>query len=161
MLRIAFFFGFLIPVIYSTETILGWKYKSLWCKIGLKWVCFTFWVLGTKWVIFFFKESCAWALILWPPDEKNWLFGKDPDSGNDWRQEKGATEDEMVGWYYWLNGHEFEKTLGVCDRQGSLTCCSPWGRKESNMTEQLNWTVLKLNLNFIEHSKNFSLYFLN
>jgi len=101
----------------------------------------------------FFKESCAWAPVLWPPDAKNWLIGKNPDAGNDWRQEKkGTTEDEMVGWHNWLDGHEFEKALAVCDRQGSLTCCSPWCRKNSNMTEQLNWTVLELNLNFIEHT---------
>ena len=161
MLRFPFF-CFLITVIYSTENILGWKYKSLWCKIGLKSFCFTFWVPGSKWVIFF-KESCAWAPVLWPPDAKNWLIGKDPDAGNDWRQEKGMTEDEMVGWHYWLDGHEFEKALGVCDWQGSLTCCSPWGRKESNTTEQLNWTVLELNLNFIEHThtQNVSLYLLS
>ena len=81
--------------------------------------------------------------ILWPPDAKNWLSGKDPDAGKDWRQEeKGTTEDEMVGWHHWLNGHEFEQALGVGDEQRSLACCSPLGRKESDMTEQLNWTEL-------------------
>ena len=69
------------------------------------------------------------------------LFGKDPNAGKDWRQEeKGTTEDEMVGWHHWLNGHEFESTLGVGDEQGGLVCCSPWGRKELDTTEQLNWT---------------------
>ena len=78
--------------------------------------------------------------ILWPPDLKNWLIGKDPDSGKDWRQEeKGTTEDGMVEWHHWLNGHEFEQGLGVGDGQGSLECCSAWGHKESGMTEQLNW----------------------
>ena len=78
--------------------------------------------------------------ILWPSDAKNWLIGKDPDSGKDWRQEeKGTTEDEMVGWHHWLDGHEFEQTPGVGDGQGSLACCSPWGCKESDRTEQLNW----------------------
>ena len=78
---------------------------------------------------------------LWPPDVKNWLIGKDPDAGKDWRQEKkGTTEDEMVGWHHWLDGHEFEQAPGVGDGQGNLACCSLWGCKELDMTEQLNWT---------------------
>ena len=82
--------------------------------------------------------------MLWPPDAKNWLTGKDPDAGKDWRQEeKGTTEDEMVGWHHWLNGHGFEWTLGVGDGQGGLACCSPWGGKEWDTTERLNWTELK------------------
>ena len=77
--------------------------------------------------------------ILWPPDEKNWLIGKDPDAGEDWRQEKkGTAEDEMFGWLHQFNGHEFEQTLGVGDGQGSLACCSPWSHKESDTTERLN-----------------------
>ena len=81
--------------------------------------------------------------ILWPPDEKNWLTWKDPDAGKDWGQaEKGMTENEMVGWHHWFNGHEFGWTLGVGDGQEGLVCCSPWGHKESEMTEQLNWTEL-------------------
>ena len=79
--------------------------------------------------------------ILWPPDE-NWLIWNDPDAGKDWRWEKGTTEDDMVGWYHWLNGHEFEDPAGVCDGQGGLACFSPWGHKESDTTEQLNWTEL-------------------
>ena len=79
--------------------------------------------------------------ILWPPDAKNWLIGKDPDAGKDWRQEeKGITEDEMVGWHHRLDGQEFEQTLAVGDGQGSLACCSPWSHKELDTTEQLNWT---------------------
>ena len=71
--------------------------------------------------------------------------GKDPDAGKDWRQEKkGTTGDEMVGWHHWLNGHEFEQLQGVGDGQGSLACCSPWGCKESDATELLNWTELSL-----------------
>ena len=74
----------------------------------------------------------------WPPDAKNWLIGKDPDAGKDWREEeKGTTEDEMVGWHHWLDGHEFEQAPGVVDRQGSLVCCSPWDLKELD-TERLN-----------------------
>jgi len=77
--------------------------------------------------------------MLWPPDAKNWLIGKDPDAGKDWRQEKGTTENEMVGWHHRLNGQEFKKALGVGDGQGGLACCSPWGRKESDKTERLDW----------------------
>ena len=81
--------------------------------------------------------------ILWPHDAKNWLIGKDPDAGKDWRrEEKGMTEDEMAGWHHRLNEHEFEQALGVGDGQGGLACCSPWGCKESDVTERLNWTEL-------------------
>ena len=66
--------------------------------------------------------------VLWPPDVKGWLTGKHPDAWKDWRQEeKGPTEDEMVGWHHRLHGHEFEQAPGVGDGQGSLACCSPWG----------------------------------
>ena len=81
--------------------------------------------------------------VLWPPDVKNWLTRKDPDAGKDWRrEEKGMTEDEMVGWHHWLNGYEFEQAPGVGDGQRTLACCSPWGRKESDTTEQLNWVKM-------------------
>ena len=87
----------------------------------------------------FIGSTDAEALILWPPDVKNWLIGKDPDAGKDWRQEeKGMKEDEMVGWHHHLNGHEFELALGVDDGQGGLTCCSPGGCKELDTTEWLN-----------------------
>ena len=79
--------------------------------------------------------------ILWTAHVKNWLIGKDPDAGKDWRkEEKGMTEDEMVLWHHRLNGHEFEQAPGVGDGQGSLACCSPWCRQESDRTEGLNWT---------------------
>ena len=92
------------------------------------------------------KDWCwSWNSILWPPDAKNWLTERDPDAGKDWRQEeKGMTEDEMVGWHHRLDGHEFEQALGVGDGQGSLACCSPWGRKEVSTTEWLNWTKFVL-----------------
>ena len=77
--------------------------------------------------------------ILWLLDVKSRLIGKDPDAGKDWRQEeKGVTEDEMVGWHHWLNGHELEKTLGDSEGEGSQVCCSPWSHKESDTTELLN-----------------------
>ena len=78
--------------------------------------------------------------ILWPPDVKSWLIGKAPDAGKDWGQEeKGTTEDEMVGWHHRLDGHGFGWTSGVGDRQGGLACWGSWGRKESDTTERLNW----------------------
>ena len=79
------------------------------------------------------------APILWPPDAKSRLIGNDSDDGKDWGQEeKGMTEDEMVGWQHWLNGHEFERAPGESERQGSLACCNPWSHKGSDTTEQLN-----------------------
>ena len=70
--------------------------------------------------------------MLWPPDAKYGLFGKDPDAGKDWRQEeKGMTEDEMVGWYHRLNGQEFEQALGVGDGQGRLACYILYGVTKS------------------------------
>ena len=72
------------------------------------------------------RTDAFWTPILRPLDAKNWLIGKDPDAGKDWRQEeKGTTEDEMVGWHHWLDGHGFEQALGVGEGQGSLACCSP------------------------------------
>ena len=79
----------------------------------------------------------------WPPDAKSWLIRKDSDAGKDWRQDKKeTTEDEMVGWHHWLYGHEFEQAPGFGDRQGSLVCCSGWGRKKLDMTEQPNNNAL-------------------
>ena len=81
--------------------------------------------------------------ILWPPNVKSWFIGKDSDAGKDWGQEeKGTTEDEMVGWHHQLNEHEFEQVPGVGDGQGSLVCCCPWVRKESDTIEWLNWCCL-------------------
>ena len=97
------------------------------------------------WDFFGRNDAKAETPILWPPDAKSWLIGKDSDAGRDWRQEeKGMTEDEMAGWHHWLDGHEFGWTPGVGDGQGSLACCDSWGRKELDMTEQLNWTELIL-----------------
>ena len=79
----------------------------------------------------------AEAPILWPPDVKSWLIWN--HAGKDWGQEeKRVTEDEVVGWHHWLNGHEFEQTLGDNEGQGRLACCSSWGRKESDTTERMN-----------------------
>ena len=93
-----------------------------------------------SWIFTGRTDAEAEAPIRWPPDAKNWLIGKDPDAGKDWRQEKkGTTKDEMVEWHHWLDGHEFEQAPGIGDGQGSLACCSPWGRKELDTTERLNW----------------------
>ena len=87
----------------------------------------------------FIGRTDAEAPILWPRDAKSWFIRKDCDAGKDWRQEeKGMTEHKMVGWHHLLNGHEFEQALGDGEGQGSLLCCSPWGCKESDTTEQLN-----------------------
>ena len=98
-----------------------------------------------SWIFIGRTDAETETAILWPPDVKNWLLGKDPDAGKDWRQEeKGTTENKVVRWHHRLDGHEFEQALGVGDGQGSLACCSPWGCKESDMTEQLNWLILSL-----------------
>ena len=87
------------------------------------------------WIFIGRTDTDAEAPILWPPDVKSWLIGIDPDSGKDWRQEaERVTEDEMVGWHHWLNGPKSEQTLGDSEGQGSLACCSPWGRKELDTT---------------------------
>ena len=84
-------------------------------------------------------DAEAEAPIFWLPDAKNWLIGN-PDAGKDWRQEeKGTAEDEMIGWHHRLNEHEFEQASEVGDGQGTLACCSPWGCKESDTTQWLNW----------------------
>ena len=102
-----------------------------------------------SWILNGRTEAKAEAPVLWPPDAKNWLIGKDLDAGKDWRQEeeKGTPEDEMVGWYHRLGGLKFEQAPGVGDGQGSLACCSPWGHRELDTTEWLNWTM------FIPHSE--------
>ena len=96
-----------------------------------------------SWIFIGRTDAGAEAPVLCPPDTKNWLTWKDPNAGKDWRQEdKGTTEDEMVGCHHLLDGHEFEQSPGVGDGQGGLACCSPWGLKESDMTKWLNWTLL-------------------
>ena len=97
-----------------------------------------------SWIFIGRTDTEAETPVLWPPDTKNWLLGRDPNAGKGWRQEKGMIEDEMVGWHHWLDGHEFEQAPGIDDGQGDLACCSPWGRKESDMTEWLNWTDLNI-----------------
>ena len=94
------------------------------------------------WIFIGRTDAEAEALVLWPPDIKSSLTGKDPDSGKNWRQEKGATEEEMVGWHHRLNGYECEQTPGDSEGQESLASCSPWGSKESDTTKQLTFKYL-------------------
>ena len=94
------------------------------------------------WIFIGKTDAEAETPIVWPPYVKYWLIGKDPDAGKDLRQEKGMTEDEIVGWYHWFDGHEFEQILGVGDGQGSLSFCGPWCLKESDTTRdwiELSW----------------------
>ena len=92
-----------------------------------------------SWIFIGRTDAEAKASVLWPPNAKSWLIGKDPDTGKDWRQkEKGTTEDAMIGWHHWLNRCEFRQAPGDGEGQGGLVCCSTWNPKESDMTKQLN-----------------------
>ena len=103
-----------------------------------------------SWIII--GRTDAEAPILFPPDGKNWLIGKDPDAGKDWRrEEKGMTEDEMVGWHHWLDGHEFEQAPGVGEGQGGLECCGP---RVSSQTRLSDWTELQVLNSTLERSKS-------
>ena len=96
-----------------------------------------------SWIFTGRTDAKAETPILWPPDAKNWLIGRDPDAGKDWGQEeKGTTEDEMVGWHHWLDGYEFEQAPGVGDGRQSLVWYSPWGWKELD----INWTDSRLTI---------------
>ena len=103
-----------------------------------------------SWVFIGRTDAEAETPILWPPDANSWLIGKAPDAGEDWGwEEKGTTEDEMVGWHHQHSGHGFGWPPGVVDGQGGLVCCGSWSHKESDTTEWLNWIKSKLLTNFI------------
>ena len=92
-----------------------------------------------SWIFIGRTDTEAEAPILWPSDVKKWFTGKDSDSGTDsWQEEKGTTQDEMVGWYHWINRHEFEQALGDGEGQWNLACCNLWGGIELDVTEWLN-----------------------
>ena len=94
-----------------------------------------------SWIFIARTDAETETPTLWPPDGKSRFTGKDLDAGKDWRQEeKGMTEGEMVGWHHWLDGYEFEQASGIGDGQGSLACCSPWGLKESDTTDRIEWS---------------------
>ena len=107
-----------------------------------------------SWIFIGRTDAEAETPILWPTDAENWLIGKDPDSGKDWKQ-KVMTEDEMVGWHHWPVGHEFEQAPGVGDRQGRLACYSPWGRKDSDKTDWTKLMSIKYTLDFVQKVKYF------
>ena len=112
-----------------------------------------------SWIFIGRTDAEAEDPILWPPVAKNWLIGKHPAAGKDWRQEeKETTEDEMVRWHYWLNEHELEQALGVGDGQESLVSCSPWSHKELDTTERLNWTELIYVCVYVESFLSLSSY---
>ena len=95
-----------------------------------------------SWVVIGRTDDEAETPILWPPDVNNWLIGKDPNAGQDWRQKTRATEDEMVGWHHRLNGHGFGWTPGVGDGQGGLASFGSCGcRVRHNWETELNWNI--------------------
>ena len=111
------------------------------------------------WVFIGRTDVEAETPILWPPDAKTWLIGKDPDAGNNWGQEeKRMIEDEMVGWHYQLNGHGFGCTPGVGDRQAGLGCCDSRDRKELRMAGRLNWIEWLMSLNVMSYTYLPSVY---
>ena len=110
---------------------------ELWCwrrLLRVPWTARRFNPKGNQsWISICKTDVKAETSVLWPPDAKNWLIVKDPDAGKDWRQEeKWMTEDKVVGWHHWFNGHVSEQALG--DSEGSLACCSPWDCKEPDTT---------------------------
>ena len=115
-----------------------------------------------SWIVIGRTDKEAETPLHWPPDAKKLTRWKRPWCWKDWRwEEKGATENEMVGWHHQLDGHEFEQALGVGDGQGGLACCSPWGHKELDMTEPLGWTELIVDLQYCVRWFAFYHYFLN
>ena len=124
----------------TLESPLNWKQIKLLKPRGNK-----------SWIFTGRPNAESNAPILWTPDAKSWLTRKDPDVGKDWRQEeKVMTEDEMVGWHHWLNGHEFEQAPGDGEGQGSLVCYRPWGHKESDTTERLNNRPCHYMIHYVE-----------
>ena len=118
-----------------------WTFKSLESPLDCKDIQPVHPKGDQSWVFIGRTDVEAEIPIFWPPDAKSWLIWKDPDTGKDWGlEEKGTTEDKTVGWHHRLNGHGFGWTPGVGDGQGGLACCSSWGHKQSDTTEQLNWT---------------------
>ena len=108
-----------------------------------------------SWIFTGRTDAEAETPILWPPDVKSQLIRNDYDAGKDWRQEEKGMTNEIVGWHHWLNGHEFEQAPGDGEGQGSQVCFSPWGHKESDMTEWLTWTEFLSQHNLMSSSRHF------
>ena len=153
-------------MIFSSSHVQMWElnHKESWLSKNLRRLLRVPWTVRSNqsilkdqpWKFIGRTNAEAKVPILWPPDEKSWLIGKNPDVGKDWGQEKkGPTEDEMVGCHHWLNGHEFEQTPGYSEGQGSLACCSPWGCKETDWTR--DWTT-RVTLSRVEGGRKFYLY---
>ena len=122
-----------------------WGWRRLLSPLGCKEIQPVHPKGNQSWIFIERPDAEAETQILWLPDAMYWLVRKDPDAGKDWRQdEKGSTEDEMVGWHHWLDAHEFEQAPGVGDGWESLAWCSPRGHKELDMTERWNWTEQKI-----------------
>ena len=123
--------------------LLNWGTREdSWESLGLKEIQPVHPKGNQSWIFIGKTDAEAETPILWPVDEKSWLIWEDPDAGKDWRwEEKGMTEDEIVGWHHWLKGHEFEYTPGVGDGQGSLVCYSPWDHSQTQLSD---WTELNL-----------------
>ena len=105
-----------------------------------------------SWIFTGSSDAEAEVPIFWPHYMKSWLFRKDPDAGKGWRQEeKGTTQDRMIGWHHWLNGHEFEQALGNGEGQENLTCCSPWGRRVGHdcVTEHQHQCLINKDANIL------------
>ena len=119
-----------------------WSWEDSWESLGQQGNQPVHLTGNQSWIFIGRTDSEVETPILWPPDAKNRLIGKDSDAEKDWRQEeKGPTEEKMVEWHHWLDGHELEQALGVSDGQWSLVYCSPWGCKVLDTTECLNWTL--------------------
>ena len=146
----------------NSEVITSWAPKN-WCSWS---VVLEKGLLRVPWTARRSKQSIlkgispAEAPILWPPDVKNCLIGKDPDAGKDWRWEKkGTTEDEMIGWHHWLDGQEFEQAPGVGDGQGGLAWYSPWGHKDWYTTEWPNSTRHLVSFLILLYYTNYYYYY--
>ena len=124
---------------WRTDAFERWCWRRLWESLDCKEIQPVHPKGNQSWKFIGRADAEVEAPILWPPDAKNWLIGKDSDAGKDWKQEERGWQ-RMVGWHYYLDGHEFEQALGFGDGQGNLACCSPRGHKELDMTEQVNWT---------------------
>ena len=150
-------------VIITALFTIGRTWKQPRCPSADEWIRKLWYICKMEYYSAIKKNAFESVLMRWmklepiiQSDAKSWLIGKDSDAGRYWGQEeKGTPEDEMDGWHHWLDGLESPWTPGVCDGQEALACCNSWGRKESDTTEQLNWTNTVLVFFFLAY---FTLY---